>query len=285
MDISVEAPKKNVSRGNMMNMLFVELITYMSKILISTDSTADLSQQLLQQNKIEVFSLTIVRDGESLKDGVDIKTPDIFEFKEKTGRLTTTSAGNIADYEEFFLHHLKEYDEIIHFTISSDMSSSYANAKLGAEEMDNVYVIDSRNLSTGIGLQVLKACDLRDSGKSAKEIVEYRTNTKIDSVVAINSQALDAILSAAGPLEINGKTTNASGIDIIREDGSGGVSRGDAVMGIVKAAAKAASSNPNVKSSMVNAALDQYSKGNIVMTPQGSFVGLLATKGIENILH
>ena len=92
----------------------------------------------------------------------------------------------------------------------------------------------------------------------AKEIVEYRTNTKIDSVVAINSQALDAILSAAGPLEINGKTTNASGIDIIREDGSGGVSRGDAVMGIVKAAAKAASSNPNVKSSMVNAALDQY---------------------------
>ena len=145
----------------------------MSKILISTDSTADLSEQLLKQNKIEVFSLTIVRDSESLRDGIDIKTPDIFEFKEKTGRLTTTSAGNIADYEEFFLHHLKEYDEIIHFTISSDMSSAYANAKLGAEEMDNVYVIDSRNLSTGIGLQVLKACDLRDSGKSAKEIVEY----------------------------------------------------------------------------------------------------------------
>lgn len=145
----------------------------MSKILISTDSTADLSQQLLEKNNIEVFSLTIVRDSESLRDGIDIKTPDIFEFKEKTGRLTTTSAGNIADYEEFFLHHLKEYDEIIHFTISSDMSSSYANAKLGAEEMDNVYVIDSRNLSTGIGLQVLKACDLRDSGKSAKEIVEY----------------------------------------------------------------------------------------------------------------
>lgn len=145
----------------------------MSRILISTDSTADLSEQLLKQNNIEVFSLTIVRDSESLRDGIDIKTPDIFEFKEKTGRLTTTSAGNIADYEEFFLHHLKEYDEIIHFTISSDMSSSYANAKLGAEEMDNVYVIDSRNLSTGIGLQVLKACDLRDSGKSAKEIVEY----------------------------------------------------------------------------------------------------------------
>ena len=117
----------------------------------------------------------------------------------------------------------------------------------------------------------------------AKEIVEYRTNTKIDSVVAINSQALDAILSAAGPLEINGKTTNASGIDIIREDGNSGVSRGDAVMGVVKAAAKAASSNPNVKSSMVNAALDQYSKGNIVMDKDGDFAGLLASKGFESI--
>ena len=95
--------------------------------------------------------------------------------------------------------------------------------------------------------------------------------------------ALDAILSAAGPLEINGKTTNASGIDIIREDGNSGVSRGDAVMGVVKAAAKAASSNPNVKSSMVNAALDQYSKGNIVMDKEGDFAGLLASKGFESI--
>ncbi|MBR3156519.1 MAG: DUF4012 domain-containing protein [Methanobrevibacter sp.] len=117
----------------------------------------------------------------------------------------------------------------------------------------------------------------------AKEIVEYRTNTKIDSVVAINSQALDVILSAAGPLEINGKTTNASGIDIIREDGNSGVYRGDAVMGVVKAAAKAASSNPNAKSAMINAALDQYSKGNIVMDKEGDFAGLLASKGFESI--
>ena len=117
----------------------------------------------------------------------------------------------------------------------------------------------------------------------AKEIVEYRTNTKIDSVVAINSQALDAILAAAGPLEINGKITNASGIDIIREDDGSGVSRGDAVMAVVKAVAKAASDNPNVKSAMIQAALDQYSKGNIVMDNKGDFAGLLASKGFESI--
>ena len=117
----------------------------------------------------------------------------------------------------------------------------------------------------------------------AKEIVEYRTNTKIDSVVAINSQALDAILAAAGPLEINGKITNASGIDIIREDDGSGVSRGDAVMAVVKAVAKAASDNPNVKSAMIQAALDQYSKGNIIMDNKGDFAGLLASKGFESI--
>ena len=119
----------------------------------------------------------------------------------------------------------------------------------------------------------------------AKEIVEYQTNTTIDSVVAINSQALDAILSAAGPLEINGEITNASGIDIIREENWGnGISRADAVMDIVKAAANAASSNPDIKSAMVNAAIDQYSKGNIVMDKKGAFVGLLASKGFESVI-
>lgn len=118
----------------------------------------------------------------------------------------------------------------------------------------------------------------------AKEIVEYQTDSSIDSVVAINSEALDAILDAAGPLEINGQITDASGIDIIREEDWGnGVSRGDAVIDIVKAAANAASNNPSTKSSMVNAALDQYSKGNIIMDQQGDFVGLLASKGFESI--
>ncbi len=118
----------------------------------------------------------------------------------------------------------------------------------------------------------------------AKEIVEYNSNATIDSVVAINSQALDAILSAAGPIEINGELTNASGIDIIREEDWGnGVSRGDAVLSIVKAAANAASKDDTVKSAMVSAALDQYSKGNIIMDEEGAFAGLLASKGFSSI--
>ncbi|WP_405275507.1 DUF4012 domain-containing protein [Methanobrevibacter sp.] len=116
----------------------------------------------------------------------------------------------------------------------------------------------------------------------AKEIVEANTKIKVDSVVAINTKALDAILNAAGPIEVNGNVTTVSSIDIIREEDWGqGVSRGEAVLNVVKAAAKAAK-NPDVKSAMINAALDQYSKGNIIMDQEGQFVGLLASKGIES---
>lgn len=117
----------------------------------------------------------------------------------------------------------------------------------------------------------------------AKEIVEFNTGKTIDSVVAVNSEALDAVLKAAGPIEVNGVNTTARGIDIIREEDWGsGVSRGQAVLDIVKAAAKAAG-DPEIKSAMVNAAIDQYSKGNIVMDQEGAFVGLLASKGIETL--
>ena len=115
----------------------------------------------------------------------------------------------------------------------------------------------------------------------AKEIVEYNTNIHIDSVVAVNTEALDAVLAAAGPIDVNGSKMQVSGIDFIREeDWNSGVSRGDAVLDLVRSAANAAK-DPDVKSAMINAAIDQYSKGNIVMDQQGSFVGLLASKGIE----
>ena len=115
----------------------------------------------------------------------------------------------------------------------------------------------------------------------AKEIVEYNTNIHIDSVVAVNTEALDAVLAAAGPIDVNGSKMQVSGIDFIREeDWNNGVSRGDAVLDLVRAAANAAK-DPDVKSAMINAAIDQYSKGNIIMDQQGSFVGLLASKGIE----
>lgn len=127
--------------------------------------------------------------------------------------------------------------------------------------------------------------DNKQGMQYAKEIVEYQTNSNIDSVICINSEALDEILKAAGPLNINGKEMTASGIDFIREEDWGnGMSRGDAVLEIVKAAAKKAE-DPSAKSGMINAAIDQYSKGNIIMDQENAFVGLLASKGIESIFN
>ena len=153
----------------------------MAKIVISCDSTADLSKELLERFNVEVFPLTIVRGEETLKDGVDVTQKDVFEYKAKTGKLLTTSAPNIAECEDYLTNLKEKYGsdaEIVHVDISSDFSSSYSNVLNSSEDFEDVFVVDSRNLSTGIGLLVLRACDLRDKGLSGKEIFDDVNQTK-----------------------------------------------------------------------------------------------------------
>ncbi len=141
-------------------------------VVISCDSTADLSPELIEKYHIQVFHLPIVKGGQTLRDGLEITTSDIFEYKQKTGNLVTTSAPNIAECEEYFDSICGSDDGLIHFDISGEMSSTFANARAAAADRSNAYIIDSRNLSTGIGLLVLRACELRDEGKSAGEIAD-----------------------------------------------------------------------------------------------------------------
>ena len=129
-----------------------------------------MSEELLIQYDIAVLPHPIVRDGELLQDNVSITPDDIYAHYERTGRLCTTSAPNAYDYEQFWRPWLDEGYEIVHFTISSEMSTAYNQAVLAAEETGHVYPVDSRSLSTGIGLLVLEACDLRDQGFAAEEI-------------------------------------------------------------------------------------------------------------------
>ena len=142
----------------------------MSKVKIISDSTCDLSAELLAQFDVAVLPHPIVRDGELLQDNVTITPDDIYSHYEQTGRLCTTSAPNTYDYEMCWKPWLDEGYEIVHFTISSEMSTAYNQAMLAAEETGHVYPVDSRTLSTGIGLLVLEACDLRDQGFAAEEI-------------------------------------------------------------------------------------------------------------------
>ncbi len=134
---------------------------------------------------------------------------------------------------------------------------------------------------------------VEDGMQYAKEIVAYHTGIEADAVVLVYDEGVDNILDSIRPIEVDGVETNLSATDIIRENdnyagykGNGGVtgtmSRADAVMVLVKAISKAAK-DPTKKNAMLHAALDEYTKGNIVMQPQGSFTRLLATKGLESI--
>lgn len=129
--------------------------------------------------------------------------------------------------------------------------------------------------------------------QNAKEIVEARTGMHADAVVVIYDEGIDHIIDSIRPLKINGVETNLSATDIIRQndayngyggngDVTGTMSRSDAVMVLAKALA-ATAKDPEKKSTMVQTALQEYSNGNIVMEPQGSFTKLLATKGFENL--
>lgn len=139
---------------------------------ITSDSTCDLGH-LVQERNIGILPLQVNLGANSYRDGVDITPADIFAFVAETRQLPKTAAPSIGDYEEFFAERLKEYDELIHFNISSKSSGSYNMAKQAAEAFGGkVHVVDSMALSSGQGLLVMKACDLRDEGKSAAEIVE-----------------------------------------------------------------------------------------------------------------
>ncbi len=144
----------------------------MAKIIISSDSTCDLSAELKERYGIRIIPLGITLGTEVYRDGIDITPDDIYAHHEKTGELPKTTASNVGECIDYFTDLTKDGDAVIHFTISSTMSSTYSNACLAAEEFENVYVIDSKNLSTGGGLLVVAAAEMANSGMEAPAIVE-----------------------------------------------------------------------------------------------------------------
>ena len=130
------------------------------KIKILSDSTCDLSPELLEKYNITVVPLIVMKDDQEYRDGVTITPADIFAHVAAGGSLCSTAALSVGVYQEIFEQYAKEYDGVIHVNIGSGFSSSYQNACLAAEDIANVRVVDSQNLSTGQGLVVLKAVEL-----------------------------------------------------------------------------------------------------------------------------
>lgn len=139
-------------------------------IKIISDSTCDLSKELLKKHNITLMPLTIVKNGESFSDGINITPADIFAHVAAGGDLCSTAAINMSEYADLFSKYANDYDGVLHVNISSEFSSCYQNASLAAEEFDNVRALDSRNLSTGQGLVVLKACELAATCESLDQL-------------------------------------------------------------------------------------------------------------------
>lgn len=150
-------------------------------IKLISDSTCDLTPELLERYDITLAPLYVTQDGVTRRDGVDIHPQDIFDHVAAGGSLPSTSAVNIADYQELFSKYAQEYEAVIHFNIGQGFSACHQNAVIAAEDFDNVYVVDTRNLTMGQGLLVVEAAEAARRGMAAQDIVEMM-NSLIDKV-------------------------------------------------------------------------------------------------------
>ena len=147
----------------------------MNKVKILTDSTSDLSKELLIEYNIDSIPLYVRFDNEIYKDGIDITTDELYDKVKEKNKLPQTSAVSPGDFITFFEMHLNKGYDIVYIGISSHLSATFRSAELAKDEInmpDRIFLVDSLNLSSGIALLVLKAKDLRDQGRPAKEIKE-----------------------------------------------------------------------------------------------------------------
>ncbi len=142
------------------------------RVKIISDSTCDLSPELLERYDIAITPLCVIKDGKEFHDGVDITPADIFTHVDGGGELCSTAAVSQFEYTQMFTRYAKEYDEVVQINIGSNFSCCYQNACLAAQEFDNVFVVDSGNLSTGQGLLVVAAAKFAQQGVSGIEIAE-----------------------------------------------------------------------------------------------------------------
>ncbi|MGQ8871415.1 DegV family protein [Paenibacillus sp. TSA_86.1] len=146
----------------------------MSRIKIFADSTSDLAPEWIQQYEIGIIPLYVVFGEESLKDGEEIKPEQLYERVSRNGSLPKTAAPSPADFMTAFQPYIEQGDDIFYISLSSELSSTYQNALLASSEFPEgrISVVDSKNLSSGIGLMVMKAVHAAEQGQSLAEITK-----------------------------------------------------------------------------------------------------------------
>lgn len=212
----------------------------MEKIKIITDSTLDLPAELIREKNIEVLPLLINFGEESYLDGVEITTKEMIDKINSTGVLPTTAQVTPNRFEETFKKYLDEGYKIVVLTLSSDMSGTYQSACIAKDmlESDDIVVIDSRNVTSGLGLLVLKACELRDKGLGIKEIEEeiLKAIPKVKS--SLNFESLENLVRGGRLSKTAGTIGSVLGLRLILEVKDGKMSVKDKVRGSKKALKK-----------------------------------------------
>ncbi|MBR5329424.1 MAG: DegV family protein [Firmicutes bacterium] len=193
-------------------------------VILCADRTSDLSEELMEQYHIHTQPYHILLDGKEYLDGIDICPEDIYNVYHEKHILPKTSAVNVGEYLELFRPYVEAGDEVVHFNLGSALSSSHQNALLAAAELGNVYVIDGRNLSCGVALQVVDAAKMIAEGKNAVEIKDYfdqhhgcyHASFLVDSLEFLHAggRCSSAAAFSAGLLNIR------PGIDVDNSDGS-----------------------------------------------------------------
>lgn len=155
----------------------------MNNIKLISDSTCDLSQEIIEKYDISIVPLYVTFDKDSYRDGVDIDTKKLYKTVKERDILPKTSSPTPSDFYKEFKKYVDLEKDIIYIGLSSEISSTIQNAKIAADQFENsnIYIIDSKNLSAGIGLLLLKANDYINEGLSTEEIVK-KINRDIDKV-------------------------------------------------------------------------------------------------------
>ena len=151
----------------------------MNKVMILVDSTCDLSTDLIKGHDVRIVPLTVNFSDESFHDGVNITTEKLYDLVAQKGELPKTAAITIGEIYALFEEYIEKGYDIIYTGISSTMSKSYENAVMTAQEFPEgrIEVVDSQNLSSGIGLVILKAMEWQKQGKDVHEIASLMRET------------------------------------------------------------------------------------------------------------
>lgn len=163
----------------------------MAKIKITCDSTCDLTKEIYEKYDVRVIGLGVNLGDDFRRDGVNITAQELFAYVDKSGQLPKTSAINVAEYEEVFREYVSQGYEVVHINLSSCISTSHQSACLAAESVGNVYVVDSRSLSSGSGHLVILAAEMALRGMSGSQIAEALNEKKQKLDVSFVLQTLD----------------------------------------------------------------------------------------------